>query len=292
MCRRRCRHRQHAFTLIELLVVIGILALLVGILLPAVMKAYGRATNARLALDLSAIGTALEAYRQDHGDYPRVRTGYYNSGGTTTALGNSPDRPNPPTGAQILCWALIAPAPASEPSPPGNERAKQDGADGPGFRVRPQGKVFAYLNPEQFKFGVPNTEPLDLSPANVMRFTILDRNDQPILYFPAATSKPDYREAGSNEFVTGSDQSLYDVRDNQLVFSPMANIAERKMRLLLGDVNMDGVIQSSETPKQGKYLLWSAGADDVFGARGDEASPATMGPEDAPKCDDVIHAGQ
>src|SRR5688572_18476383 len=91
--------RRAGFTLIELLVVIGIMTLLVAILMPMVMKAYAKATSAKMAADLAAIGSALEAYRQDHFAYPLVRTNPSIGTVAQPATGAlMPDRPNPPTG--------------------------------------------------------------------------------------------------------------------------------------------------------------------------------------------------
>src|SRR4051812_6524170 len=63
--------RSMGFTLVELLVVIGIIMTLAAILLPALNTAYRNASRARMAGDLQAIVTALEAYKADFGDYPR-----------------------------------------------------------------------------------------------------------------------------------------------------------------------------------------------------------------------------
>lgn len=58
------------FTLVELAVVIGIISLLAAALIPAIYGAVGKAKEARMTIELAAIGKALERYKLDHGEYP------------------------------------------------------------------------------------------------------------------------------------------------------------------------------------------------------------------------------
>jgi general secretion pathway protein G len=74
-CIRRPARRDAGFTLLELLVVIAILGLLIGMVAPAVLRQLGNARTSVAHQSIERLGSVLDMYKLDVGDYPSTEQG-------------------------------------------------------------------------------------------------------------------------------------------------------------------------------------------------------------------------
>jgi len=73
--------KQRGFTLTELLIVVGIIAVLIGILIPVIGKSRRTAKRVSCASNLRQIGQALVLYGQENGELPRTYFVWTNTAG-------------------------------------------------------------------------------------------------------------------------------------------------------------------------------------------------------------------
>ena len=69
------RTRKRGFTLIEILVVIVVIAILATLVAPNVFQHVSTAKSSTAKSQIEMIGTALDAYRLDNGQYPTTQQG-------------------------------------------------------------------------------------------------------------------------------------------------------------------------------------------------------------------------
>ena len=62
--------KKTGLTLVEILIVLGIIALFVGLLLPALTVVKNTAKEAKQKAQFNAIDIALITFKNDYGDYP------------------------------------------------------------------------------------------------------------------------------------------------------------------------------------------------------------------------------
>jgi len=65
------RRKRTGFTIVELLAALGIIALMVGLLIPALSMVRNTAKETKQKAQFATIELALTAFKNDYGDYPR-----------------------------------------------------------------------------------------------------------------------------------------------------------------------------------------------------------------------------
>jgi type II secretory pathway pseudopilin PulG len=83
----RRKTERGAFTMVELLGVIGVIAVLLAILFPALVGASRKAKISQALSECSALDAALQSYYREYGVYPAIGSSPYDSGLESTSGG-------------------------------------------------------------------------------------------------------------------------------------------------------------------------------------------------------------
>jgi len=280
--------KKTGFTMVELLAVLGIIALLVGLLLPALSAVRNIAKETKQKAQFTAIELALTAFKNDYGDYP-------------PSAWSSP--PNPATdycGAQklaeaLLGWDLLGFHPKSDFRSHGrndaglyiydaNVPALLDQRKGPYlelattsafklidlFRPYPTGP----LAPDTYvicdAFGARRVTMLKgIDPVTRRPITVTERAGAPVLYYKANTAQKTIN-------------TIFDVLDNNALVLVKQQADNREHPLARPDAGPVGQYQFFydfiRNPKitarpwpyrNDSYILISAGPDGLYGTGDD-----------------------
>ncbi len=301
--------RTSGLTIIEILVVVSIIAVLVGLLLPAVHTVQKMAKETKEKAQLTSIELGLSAFKNDYGDYPP--SSWFNptvQGGRTDYCGAQK------LSEALLGWDLLGFHPDSK------WQANGLGLDAQGQPVansvyfapnnldQRRGRYVELEHANAFRLGdsttgmgdglFPSTagawggQPLASTYVLCDAFTVSSRKvltnpntvgaagvaaqmvspGTPILYYKANT-------ASKVLDATNPDASIYDFRDNYPLISlgMLADVGKAQRRAHpLADINyfynyiLDPKVQARAWPhRPDSYLLISAGADGLYGTPDD-----------------------
>jgi type II secretory pathway pseudopilin PulG len=272
------KRKKTGLTMMELLIVLGIIALLVGLLVPALSAVRKMAKETKQKAQLSTIELALAAFKNDEGDYPP-----------------SDWTPAPFTGdycgsqklaEALLGWDLLGFHPQSSWDALGTAYADPDlnKRKGPYLELGTT-NAFRLGNISISKPGLfYNTAPLApdtfviCDAFGTKKITLANGNSvkagAPILYYKANTSQKIIR-------------GIYDVRDNDAIVlvkqqadgkeHPLSR-TDNQFQFFYGNPNDPQVMGYIQDPKitardwpyrPDSYILISAGADGLYGTSDD-----------------------
>jgi type II secretory pathway pseudopilin PulG len=273
------RRKRTGFTIVELLAALGIIALMVGLLIPALSMVRNTAKETKQKAQFATIELALTAFKNDYGDYPRS------------------DWPLPPApwsdycGAQKLAealvgWDLLGFHPKSDFRSNGRN---DDGefiydANNPIFFDQRRGPYLELATFDAFRLGnISILNPglfFDTRPLAPNTFVLCDvfgekkimlsngktvRAGAPILYYRANTSAKTIRE-------------IYNAQDNDVLIQIKQQTDNKEQPLsrpagqfqYFYDYIRDPKISARPWPyRPDSYILISAGADGIYGTSDD-----------------------
>jgi prepilin-type N-terminal cleavage/methylation domain-containing protein len=291
------KRKKSAFTLVELLAVLGIIAIVVALLIPAVTTVRKMAKETQQKAQITTIDLGLTAFKNDYGDYPPSNWEFSATG------------PADYCGAQKLCealvgWDLLGFHP--------NSAWRADGKDENGGDTAYTGATTGTEDEKKANLKARKGPYLELATANVFRlgfssagakdglfdaidpgglkgdtYVICDvfgvksvtigkktvKAGTPILYYRANTSKKTIDSGVTSD-------RIYCARDNVPLTTTLNSILDDTKRHPLGDTGgtykvfydyiTDPKVAMVKWPSRpDSYLLISAGVDGLYGTKDD-----------------------
>ena len=273
--------KRTGFTIVELLAALGIIALMIGLLIPALSVVRNKAKETKQRVQFTTISLALTAFKDDYGDYP----------GSDWSLPTGPGMSSDYCGAQKLAealvgWDLLGFHPKSDFRSNGrndnleyiydvNNPVYFDQRKGP-YLERATASIFRLGNISAFYPGLyNNTAPLaantfvlcDVFAKNKVTFSNgkTAKTGTPILYYRANTSGKTIHQ-------------IYNALDNDAIVN-IKQSADGKIHPLADPGNqyqyfynyiLDPKITARPWPyRPDSYILISAGADGLYGTGDD-----------------------
>ncbi len=278
------KRENKALTLVELLIVLAIMALLVGILIPALSVVKKAAREVKQKAQFATIEMALQAFRNDYGDYPPSKGFNYPADPGGDGYLNY-------CGAQKLAealvgWDLLGFHPKSDWLSTGRNLAEIDiyDANDPLLLDQRKGPYLELATASVFRLG--NISPQypglfrDTDPLNPDTFVLCDAFGAKTVMMPngkvvkAGAPVLYYRANQSAKTIT----QIYDPRDNDMIvmIKQTDDAKDHPLGYTAGgyqnfyDYIRDPKITAMPQPYRPKsYILISAGSDGLYGTSDD-----------------------
>jgi type II secretory pathway pseudopilin PulG len=268
------RRKRTGFTIVELLAALGIIALMVGLLIPALSMVRRTAKETKQKAQFTTISLALMTFKNDYGDYPES---YW-------SLPTAPVPSNDYCGSQklaeaLLGWDLLGFHPKSDFRSNGRNDIGEFiyDVDNPVFFDQRRGRYLELATTDAFRLGniFNNTTPLApdtfvlCDAFGAKKITLANgktaKAGAPILYYRANTSGRTIRE-------------IYNAQDNDAIVAikeqadggihPLAYPGNQYQNFY--DYITDPKISARPWPyRPGSYILISAGVDGLYGTGDD-----------------------